>query len=165
MSIRIALLIKMTELSERIRHGKKKHGSKDDIKHRVHSDSEQTANDRHHGANDKLSFTAKRTISILLDEESINQRSISKRLRVSAQTVSEMVKTLEAKEIIVKSQGELNNENIIALTEKGKEIAFEVNKRIADEADRIFAGLSAEEIEFFDKILTKISESNLSDTE
>ncbi len=162
MNRKIELLIKLTELSEQIRHSKKNHSDKN---HHADIESALTVKHKHHRPPNKLSFTAKRTICILLDEQSINQRSISKRLGVSAQTVSEMIKNLEAKELIIKAQGELNNENIITLTDKGKEIATETNKRIAYTADRVFIGLSSEEIDTLGNILKKISENTWRDND
>ncbi len=159
MDTKIELLMKLTELSEQIRHSKK-HRRKHD-----HCDLSSDKNGRDKKVKHKLSFTAKRTICILLEQESINQRSISKMLGVSAQTVSEMIKNLEAKEIIVKSQGEVNNENIITLSEKGKALAVESSKRMTERAGRIFNGLSDEEVMYLKDILVKISENNLNDVD
>ncbi len=168
MNTKIELLIKLTELSEQIRHSKKHHHKNEDescCKERRKCENHYIENkgEKKHKSNskNKLSFTAKRTICILLEEESINQRNISKMLGVSAQTVSEMIKTLEYKEIIIKSQGELNNENIITLTEYGKKAALETSKRISERADKTFDGLSNEEIQTLSDILNKISHNNL----
>ncbi len=168
MNTKIELLIKLTELSEQIRHSKKhshRHEDKDCNKTKRHHSHDcgcekSDKSDRGRGRN-KLSFTAKRTLCILLEEESINQRSISKMLGVSAQTVSEMIKNLENKEIIVKTQGEINNENFISLTESGKETALETSKRITERADKTFSGLTQEEIKVLGVILDKIGQNNL----
>ncbi len=154
MNNKLELLMKLTELSEQIKYSKKhRHKHINSIACDKGIKSEKHKN--------RLSFTAKRMICILLEEESINQRSISKMLGVSAQTVSEMIKNLEAKDLITKSQGEINNENMIALTEHGKETALETRKSIAKRADKTFNGLSKEEIQTLSELLDKISRNNL----
>ncbi len=160
------LLIKLTELSEQIRHSKRDHSKHNHKEKHVKQLSDECSKTHRGGkgrGKNKLSFTAKRTICILLQEESINQRSISKMLGVSAQTVSEMIKNLESKELILKTQGEINNENIISLSEKGKVAALEASKRMDERATMLFENISDEELDTLYNILDKISQNNLGD--
>lgn len=98
---------------------------------------------------------------LLLKEGRLNQRTIAKSLNISSQAVSEMVKKLEVKEFIIKEQGDMNNENIISLTEKGKEKAEEDKKNIEELSDKIFGLFSEEDLESFYNMLEKIKKAGL----
>ncbi|MFI3249593.1 MAG: MarR family transcriptional regulator [Eubacteriales bacterium] len=106
-----------------------------------------------------MSPVAQNTLCLLLKEGSMNQRTIAKNSNVTGQAVSEVVKKLEARELIVREQGELNNENIISLTEKGREKAMELQKKISITAKGLLQDFSIEEqIQLF-SLLEKIEKN------
>lgn len=109
----------------------------------------------------KISYFSESLMSLLLKEGRLNQRTIAKRLNISSQAVSEMVKKLELKEFIIKEQGDMNNENMISLTKKGEEKAEEVNENIRELSEKIFKLFSEEDVEKFYEMLEKIKKVGL----
>lgn len=106
----------------------------------------------------KIPHSGKNLLRVLLKNGSLNQRSIAKLMEISSQAVSESVKKLEQNELIIKTCGQQNNENIIELTEKGREIAIKLDKGIKKHAESLFAKLTEEETEQFYQILKKLLE-------
>lgn len=93
----------------------------------------------------------------LLENENINQSNMSKMLNITPQATSEMLKKLEADGMIKRVSGNQKNENLISLTEKGKNQAEEMHNRIVEDANRIFGNLTDEELESFYNILMKLN--------
>ncbi|MFI3177354.1 MAG: winged helix-turn-helix transcriptional regulator [Eubacteriales bacterium] len=104
----------------------------------------------------KLSPVAQNILCILLEEESMNQRTIAQLSKVSGQAVSEHMKKLEERELIVRTQGEINNENRISLTEKGRERALKVRQRTEEIAEVLLKDFTNEELEMLSNLLDKI---------
>ncbi len=109
---------------------------------------------KHH----KMSPVTKNILLWLIDEESLNQRSLAKRCKVTGQAVSESLKKMEEKELILRTQGEINNENIITLTEKGKVKALELRKKMQEKANKLFEDFSETELDTLLNLLEKLQE-------
>ncbi len=132
-------------------HHCKDKGCKDECYHN-HNKKEGHNHDR----KEKLSLTSKNTLRILLDLENVNQRTLAKHLNVAAQTMSDTIKKLEERGFVAKINNKINNENIIVLTENGKEKAIELNKIIDSATKNILSNLTEEEKETFLALLSKI---------
>ncbi len=103
--------------------------------------------------------SARKLLCVLLREGSLNQRNIANMTNVTAQAVSEMIKKLEHKELIQKESGEINNENIISLTEKGMEIANKLEAQAQEYAEKLFAGFTEEEMKSLHNLIEKLYEN------
>ncbi len=124
------------------------------IKNRKKKDLE--SNPRPH-----IGLSEKVILRILLDEKRINQRSIAKKMNISAQGVSENINKLIQLEYVYKEQGLSHNENFILLTETGIMRAESLHNEFSNDADNFFANLSLTEQELYilDVLLAKIFES------
>ncbi len=110
----------------------------------------------HHRKREKLSLTAKNTLRLLLEHENINQRNLAKKLNVTAQSMSEIIKKLEHAELVEKVNNKINNENIISLTEKGKSRAKVIDELLSLVTKDIFSRFTEEEKITFSMLLDKI---------
>lgn len=105
---------------------------------------------------ERLHPSGKKLLCILLQEEKLNQRNIAGMMNISAQAVSDLVKKMEHREFILKEQGEINNENMISLTEKGREVAQQADAEIKEHAEKLFQGFSEEEMETLQELVEKL---------
>lgn len=105
---------------------------------------------------EKFSSNAKRILILLMQEENINQRSIAKQMDISSQAVSEVIKKLEQNGCVTKTAGAQNNENIISITDHGKDAAKEFKKRLSNHAELVFSNMTDKEIQVFQQLLCKI---------
>lgn len=133
-------------------HGKYHHREKE--KDSSPPDEEKTKKRR-----EKLSPLAQSTLCLLRDEGSMNQRAIAKANQVTGQAVSDLMKKLEGKELISRKQGNINNETIISLTEKGEAKADEVKLRLLALAEKYFTNFSEEEMSTLFLLLEKMEHS------
>ncbi|MFI3253988.1 MAG: MarR family transcriptional regulator [Eubacteriales bacterium] len=148
------ILMKLLSITEEVRH-KERDKSKKSSKTKKESAEKVEKKNRH-----KFSPVAQNTLCLLLKEGAMNQRTIAKNNKVSGQAVSDVMKKLEARELITREQGELNNENIISLTEKGKEKAIELQEKLARKAEQLLKDFSLEQRQQLFSYLEKI-EKNL----
>ncbi len=111
--------------------------------------------------NPNIGLAEKVILRILLDEKKINQRTIAKKMKISAQGVSENIKKLIEMEYVYKEQGVSYNENFILLTEKGEKRAQSLHHEFSKDADIFFSGvnLTQEELLILDILLSKMFES------
>ncbi|MFI3326700.1 MAG: winged helix-turn-helix transcriptional regulator [Clostridia bacterium] len=105
----------------------------------------------------RMQPSAKNVLLILLEEKNINQRTISKRLNITAQGVSDVIKKLENKELIVREKGEVYNENIITLTEKGMSVAKKLDEQSTASSQKLFENFSDDDLKKFEELLAKIN--------
>lgn len=111
----------------------------------------------------KMSLATKNALLVLAKQGNINQRTLSKHLKVSAQAVSEIIKKLEQQELIERRKNKINNENIIIITEKGKEFTARFENVIDVVADNLFQNLSIEEQQILFILLNKVKGNGISD--
>ena len=137
------LILKFFEVNEFIRDELKKQKGNSKNKDKTKKDK-------------KLSLNSKNTLRILMQSENINQRSLAKELNITAQAMSEIVKNLEQAEFIEKKNNKINNENIIYITQKGREKAEAFNEWISIVSDKVFLNLTEEEKIRFLEMLEKI---------
>lgn len=104
----------------------------------------------------EISPNGREVLRILLENDSVNQRTLAKFIDVSSQAISENLKRLEQLGYINKVNGNQNNENIINLTQSGKEIAEDLDKRIRKHSKEVMKKLSDDEVEQLYNILKKI---------
>lgn len=142
------LLMKLMETVGRARRGNGGQGKKP---RKTQGDREKSPK-RHH----KMSPVWENTIIILYQEGSMNQRTIAHRMNVTGQAVSEMMKKFEEHEIIVREAGELNNENIVTLTEKGMKKGEELEEKISKLAEKMFAKFSDQDLTTLSLLLEKM---------
>ncbi|MFI3175109.1 MAG: MarR family transcriptional regulator [Bacillota bacterium] len=152
------ILMEFLQLSEMLKTGKKhykKHG---------HQKKEKEHHEHCHGKEDgkkggRMSFATRMTLWLLFTQGSLNQRNIAKSMNISAQAVSEIMKKLLEKEFIRRESGELNNENIITLTEDGEVVAKKIDARMKLLSENIFNEFTAEELETLARLLDKMQKN------
>lgn len=142
------LLMKLLETVGRARRG---HGGKGKNTRKTHDDREKSTK-RHH----KMSPVWENTMILLYHEGSMNQRTIAHRMNVTGQAVSEMMKKFEEHGLIVREAGELNNENIVSLTETGMEKGKEFQEKITKLAEKMFVQFTEEELITLSLLLEKM---------
>lgn len=89
----------------------------------------------------KYDITARQleVLDFINELDSISQKDLSEHLEVKHTTVIELLKKLQEKELINKSQNEENAKyNVITLTDKGKELAEQLGT-FRDEVENIIA--------------------------
>ncbi|MFI3206895.1 MAG: MarR family transcriptional regulator [Clostridia bacterium] len=104
----------------------------------------------------KLSHSHRNMVCLIGENKLINQRSIAKLMNISSQAVSETIKKLEQLDLIEKTIGTQNNENLIKLTEKGERRAALFSKHIKQHADEAFKNFTEDEKETFYNLLEKL---------
>lgn len=147
------LLLELLETADNIRHRDKKEGKHSQKKGPPDSTGERK---KHHN---KMSFPSQNALCLLLKEGSLNQRSIAKQVQVTGQAISELMKKLESRELVLRTQGEQNNENIITLTPKGEEKARELEEKREKTAEILFRDFTKEEMESFLFLLNKVCQN------
>lgn len=125
---------------------------------------ERIANQKNEGGNKEeiaqISSSGRNILGILLNTTHVNQRTVASMMNISAQAVSENMKKLEQGGYIIRKEGMLNNENLIVLTEEGREIAVELDGRIRSHAEAVLANMTDTEVEVLYQLLDKmLSES------
>ncbi|WP_249028900.1 MarR family winged helix-turn-helix transcriptional regulator [Tannockella kyphosi] len=109
----------------------------------------------------KMHPSARKLLCILYIEQRLNQRRMAELMHMSAQAVSVIVVKLENRGYVAREQGEVNNENIVYLTEKGLEKAMEIDKQMEVYADNLFQNFSDEELEIFAIFIQKLQSNHL----
>lgn len=104
----------------------------------------------------KMTPLAESTLCLLLREGSMNQSSIARKMNVSGQAISELMKKFEARELIVRVSGEFNNANIITLTQEGEEKAIEYSEKVKETAENLFKDFTDAELAIFTILLNKM---------
>ena len=104
----------------------------------------------------RLPHSAKKLLTMLYDHEVLNQRTIAKKMNISSQAVSELVKKLIQKELIIKESGLQKNENLISLTPLGKKVAIKLNELIVNHAEMVLKELEDDEVEKLHELLNKL---------
>lgn len=161
-------LVDFLRISESIRMGKhhrgKKHHKGDIDCKGKHNDCGNNGEKFHRR---RMSVTSENVLCLLLKEGSLNQRNIAKTMNISAQAISEMIKKLLENELINKESGELNNENIITLTEKGTKLANKIDKKMSVVAESIFDDFTQDDMDKFICFIEKIrkNQEKLADKE
>lgn len=79
---------------------------------------------------------------------------LARRLRVSAQSAGEMLKSLEARGLVQRSQSETNKRIVLmSLTPAGARLAQRADELVAQAEERFFSVLSARDRSGFDKTI------------
>lgn len=107
----------------------------------------------------KMSPLAESTLCLLLREGSMNQSSIARKMNVSGQAISELMKKFDSRGLINRTSGEFNNANIITLTEEGEEKAKEYSAKVKEIAENLFSDFSDEELSIFTILLNKMKKN------
>ncbi len=155
------ILMEFLQLAEMLKTGKKhykKHGHhKKEEEHRNHHEDSHKKGERKKGG--RMSFATRMTLWLLFKHGSLNQRNIAKSMNISAQAVSEIIKKMLDKDFVHRESGELNNENIITLTEEGMLVAKKIDDRMKLLSDSIFKEFTAEEMDTFCFLLDKMQKN------
>ena len=138
------LLLKFFEVNEVI---------KNEIKKQRVSEQNKDQKDK----NMKLSLNSKNTLRILLESNEINQRTLAKKLNVTSQAMSEIVKKLEQLDYIERRNNKINNENIISITKNGKLRAQMFTQGLQIVCDKIFKEMTDEDREKLLDLLEKMN--------
>lgn len=144
------ILMKMMETVGRARRGQDEKKRKQS-KEKEHDSAEKTRKHHH-----KMSPVAENTLILLYREGKMNQRTLAHRLNVTGQAVSELMKKFEEKELIQREAGDLNNENIVSLTEKGEEKGKQYQDKITKIADKMFSDFSEDDLITLSLLLDKM---------
>ncbi len=147
------LLMDLLQVSELLKSGKKHHRKRE----RNHTNKEHQEMEKR--KRKKMSFGTRMTLWLLLQEESLNQRTIAKKMNISAQAVSEIIKKLLEQDLIYREQGELNNENIITLTEQGKTLANRIDEKMNRLSEHMLKDFTEEELQTFRMLLQKMNDN------
>ncbi|MFI3209625.1 MAG: MarR family transcriptional regulator [Peptostreptococcaceae bacterium] len=126
-------------------------------KKRMEMKENMTGEEKVQRRNHKMSSATKNILCYLLTNEDINQQTLAKIMNISPQATSEIIKRLEGKGLILKTSGEYKNENIINLTEEGREVADHVDKKIKEDAKNIFKDFTEEELDLLSKLIEKLN--------
>lgn len=101
-------------------------------------------------------------ISALGEIGPCSQKDLAEYRRVSAATISVMLRRMEKSGLVIRSQSEDGKHNDISLTEQGEALCLALSQDMVGEPERIFAGMSEEDKQAAQRIFQKISE-NLQD--
>lgn len=101
-------------------------------------------------------------ISALGEIGPCSQKDLAEYRRVSAATISVMLRRMEKSGLVIRSQSEDGKHNDISLTEQGEALCRALSQDMVGEPERIFAGMSEEDKRAAQRIFQKISE-NLQD--
>ena len=104
----------------------------------------------------KLTHVSRKILGYLLEHETLNQRSMAKLINVSSQSVSETIKKLLDKQLIIKQQGVQKNENFISLTPLGRDVAKRLGVMIEQHAEEVFKSLNDEEVDLLYTLLSQV---------
>ncbi len=104
----------------------------------------------------KLPHSAKKLLTMLHEHQVLNQRTIAKKMNISSQAVSELIKKLSQKELIIKKHGMQKNENLISLTPLGEQVAVKLNDLIVNHANTALKELDDRDVEKLYELLNKI---------
>lgn len=148
------------------KHGK--HGGRG--KHEKHEKHEKSdkhdmlekheKHEKHRRHKSKMSPVSRNVLTLLLKEDNVNQRTLAQNCRVSGQAISDSIKKLEEHELIVKAQGEVNNENLISLTQRGREKAEHLQNKMQRLASDLFDGFTQDELESFTNLVEKLENNH-----
>lgn len=133
------------------KHHKRHHGSKTH-EHKKDKPREQSDELR-------LPPSARNILLILLDDKKTNQRTLAKRMNITAQGVSDVMKKLEQNELILRERGEIYNENIIHLTEKGEKIAKDFDEKVKLRSENLFKDFTQDDLEKLQQLLEKLAKN------
>ncbi len=143
------VLAKLFGVSARLRQDK--------VKHKQAQAREKTAEEQLWTKEiETLSNSGRNVLCSLKNNGSTNQRTLAKQMDISAQAVSETVKKLEQGGYITKEGGVQNNENFIALTPRGEEVADVLDRRIKQHAEVVLKNLNEQELETLYALLVKL---------
>ena len=98
-------------------------------------------------------------IAALGDCGPCSQKDLAEYRHVSAATISVMLRRMESSGLILRSVSEDGKRNLISLTPEGETLQQALRKDREGEADRVFAGLSAEELTVAEKIFSTIADN------
>ena len=98
-------------------------------------------------------------ITTLGEHGSCSQKELAEFRHVSAATISVMLRRMEKGGLIVRSLSEDGKCNLISLTEEGKTMYDALCRDREGESDRVFAGLSPEEMTVAEKIFQTVSQN------
>lgn len=111
--------------------------------------------------NMNLPHSGRKALAVLSQEGSVNQRTLAQALHISPQAVSETVKKLESHQLILKINGTQKNENLISLTESGKELSSLLKEIIENHANQVFQEFTDSEVETLGTLLEKLLEKQV----
>ena len=138
------LLLKVFEVNELI---------KNEIKIQKTNDKDKLQKDK----NMKISLNAKNALRILSQQDNINQRTLAKKLNITSQAMSEIIKKLEQANYIQKRNNKINNENIISITDEGIEKANMFTQRLDSVCDKVFKDMTTSDKDKLLELLEKMS--------
>lgn len=152
------LLIHLLAIMDDVKpNGKHKHHKKSDAGEGRVSGENQNTCEKDKKDDLRMPPSARNLLLILLEYKNFNQRTLAKHMNITAQGVSEVVRKLEQKELIFRERGEVYNENIIFLTERGKEIAERLDVQATLHSENLFRDFTEEDLMKFDELLMKIA--------
>ncbi|MCD8322486.1 MAG: MarR family transcriptional regulator [Oscillospiraceae bacterium] len=87
------------------------------------------------------------------------QKELAEYRHVSAATISVMLRRMENAGLVTRSSGEDGKSNLITLTEHGRQVYDRLMEDMAGEPERVFAGLSQEDLQAAERIFHTVSEN------
>lgn len=107
-----------------------------------------------------LGFNEQVILMYLLKNENSNQESISKYFMVDKGAIAKTISKLEEKGFIKKNENPNNKrENLITLTQKGKNVIDQMKELLSEWESNINKGLSEDEIVSINRIANKMADN------
>ena len=93
-------------------------------------------------------------------DHSIYLKEIERVFSIQKPTVSKIIDSMEAKKLLVrKTHKEDKRLKSVVLTKKGIDLAIELKPKLKEVSDRLTEGISKQELEVFNKVLSKMIET------
>lgn len=153
------LLMDLLQVTELLKSGNKHHRRREGNHKKEQCQEHEGEKGGKRERRKKMSFGTRMTLWLLLQEESLNQRNIAKKMNISAQAVSEIIKKLVEQELVHKESGEFNNENIITLTEQGKLVANRIDQKMSRLSEHMLKDFTKEELQTFHMLIQKMNDN------
>ncbi|MCD7846309.1 MAG: MarR family transcriptional regulator [Oscillospiraceae bacterium] len=87
------------------------------------------------------------------------QKELAEYRHVSAATISVMLRRMEKAGLVTRASGEDGKSNLITLTEYGRGVFGQLMEDMKGEPERVFAGLSQEDLQAAERIFRTVSEN------
>jgi DNA-binding MarR family transcriptional regulator len=107
-----------------------------------------------------LTYTQSMLLFRLYREDQIQFKDLAKYQKISKGAVSQLVRTLQEKDLVLKEQSNQDKRDwYVRLTKRGKNILREINEKRANEMQFMYDGIDSQALEFLVQNLKLIKEN------
>lgn len=105
-----------------------------------------------------IGFTEQLLLQYLFHCETVNQDTIAKHFMLDKGSIAKTLNKLEKKKLVVRVDNPNNKrKKLVSITENAQEIMVQVNEELQVWHKYLFEGITKEELEAFNQILSKMS--------